>query len=91
MKYMDGQKNYGLLEYLAANCGCMYISDLHQPEVLEKIKLLIPKIDPYSYSVWEWNDAVSYITGSATAFETRKEAVDFLIKIRNDEKMEDMI
>ena len=61
---MDGQKNYGLLEYLAANCGCMYISDLHQPEVLEKIKLLIPKIDPYSYSVWEWNDAVSYITGN---------------------------
>lgn len=76
-------KNVGLLEYLASGSGCMYLSDLHLDGYLSTIKRLISEIKPVKYSVWEWNDAVFYITGKRTNFETQTEAKEFLINFKS--------
>lgn len=78
---MGDQKNSckGLLEYLALHAGCMYLSDLRHPENMIQMKNIVRDIECGQYSVWEWNDAVYYITGREGDFQTQKEAKDFLI------------
>ncbi len=68
-----------LLELLASRCGCMYLSDLHLPYNFFSIRRALSKITPSDYSLWEWNDAVHYITGQALAFETQEQAMRYLL------------
>lgn len=68
----------GLLEILGAEAGCLYISDLHQPDQLIFVKRALYKIEPDRYSLREWNDAVSYITGQSLCFNNQSEAFKYL-------------
>lgn len=68
----------GLLERLQASIGCLYLSDLHQPDWLPLIQQVLPDINPKDYSIQEWNDAVRYITGIGSSFSNRADAVRFL-------------
>lgn len=68
----------GLLETLSAKAGCLYLSDLHQPDRLVLVKHALYKMDPDRYSIREWTDAVNYITGQSLCFKDRTEAVEYL-------------
>ena len=67
-----------LLDDIYSETGCMYLSDLHHPQILPVIGNIVQHLDVEFYSLREWNDAVSYITGKNVSFETKKQAVDFL-------------
>ena len=70
----------GLLEILAFRSGCMYLSDLQQPRLLPAIRRALCSIPPEQFSLWEWQDAVSYITEEALSFESQEQAADYLKK-----------
>ena len=80
MSYCERKKKQaeGLLEILGAEAGCLYISDLHQPDQLIFVKRALYKIEPDRYSLREWNDAVSYITGQSLCFNNQSEAFKYL-------------
>ena len=60
----------GLLEILAFRSGCMYLSDLHQPRFLPAIRRALCNISPKQFSLWEWQDAVAYITEESHSFDS---------------------
>lgn len=68
----------GLLEYLAAKAGCMYLSDLHQPMYSLMLGHIIRGMEIERFSLMEWNDAVQYITGKTKNFAAREEAAAYL-------------
>lgn len=70
----------GLLEYIAMQVGCMYISDLHMVS-LAVIKRTLSPIPPHTYDLREWEDAVHYITGRAMHFESPERAKNYLLTI----------
>lgn len=69
----------GLLDILAAKVGCVYLSDLKQTQSLPHIRHVLRKIKPSAFSLREWNNAVSYLTGKETPFESAEEAVEYLL------------
>ena len=73
----DFQKT-GLLEYIAAKIGCMYLSDLRQPCFFNEVKRIMPEIEPNKYSVYEWNDAVYYLTRENKEFKTQEDAWNYI-------------
>lgn len=68
----------GLLGVLQCETGCMYLSDLHTSSNIPAILHVLRKIDPAAYSLWEWTDAVCYITGKNIRFERISDAVRYL-------------
>lgn len=68
----------GLLETLSFKTGCMYLTDLHQPRLLPMIQYAVRGLSPEQFSLWEWRDAVNYITGEEHAFQTPEEAATYL-------------
>ena len=70
----------GLLEILAFRSGCMCLSELRQPELLPVIQRALQNIFPQHFSLWEWQDAVAYITGEEFSFESQEQAADYLKK-----------
>lgn len=71
-------RSLSLLEYLAAQSGCMYLSDLHQPYNLFFVQRAVSRVPPSDYSLWEWKDAVHYITGQVRNFQTQEQAKRYL-------------
>ncbi len=67
-----------LLEWLSKEMGCMYLSDLHKPELFPAIQKVLDKLDPEKYSLQEWKDAVHYLTGENCSFTTQKQFALFL-------------
>ena len=64
----------GLLEFLARETGCVYLSDLRQPARLAAVRKAVRGLSPGQFSLWEWNDAAAYITEKACDFKTVREA-----------------
>lgn len=69
----------GLLESLQIQVGCMYLSDLHIPSNLPLVQRALRKIEPDSYELREWNDAVCYITGQDSNFDNQSDAANYLM------------
>lgn len=69
----------GLLESIQVQVGCMYLSDLHIPSNLPLVQRALRKIEPDSYPLREWNDAVCYITGQELHFENQRDAAKYLM------------
>lgn len=69
----------GLLESIQVQVGCMYLSDLHIPYNLPLVQSALRKIEPDSYPLREWNDAVCYITGQELHFESQRDAAKYLM------------
>ena len=67
---------------MQTGAGCMYLSDLHQPKLLPAIRRALCNIPPEQFSLWEWQDAVSYITEEALSFESQEQAADYLKNYR---------
>lgn len=58
-----------LLEYLAYISGSKYLSDLHYLDGIERNRIAqaLENISSESVSLWEWNDALNYLTGGGPA------------------------
>ena len=61
---------------------CMYLSDLQQPRLLPAIRRALCNIPPEQFSLWEWQDAVAYITEEPLSFESPEQAADYLKNYR---------
>ena len=83
--YSQKNRRADLLEEIAAEMGCQYLSDLRDTEhrkLCYKVILQIPFPD---YTIAAWNDAFSYIIGEKVTFERAEEAKERLL-VRLSEK-----
>jgi hypothetical protein len=78
---MEGMRTntLGLLEFLAANAGCMYLSDLTQTHMQIGISHILRSLDASAFSLREWNDAAAYLTRRPCSFETAELAKQYLL------------
>lgn len=51
-----------LLELLYTETGCSFLSDLHCPEWLPRIKEILEKLDADQFSAEQWLEAARYIS-----------------------------
>lgn len=58
---MAGEYKRGLLERIAEEMKCDYISDLHDVSLYSRMVDVVEKIQASEYSQDDWEDAVSYI------------------------------
>lgn len=61
-----------LLEYLAAACGCMYLSDLRQRQYQAGLGRTLRTAAPEWFPVQEWRDAAEYLTGEIPEAGSRR-------------------
>ncbi len=52
-----------LLEHLAEETGCLYLSDLHKTDIQMKLYNSLSALQPEIYTLQEWNEALTYIAG----------------------------
>ena len=71
-------KGEDLLDRIQEKAGCPYLSDLHTSAFLEEVKAAVFSIPNEEFSLWEWSEAVSYITGQPCLAKTVQEAKLFL-------------
>ncbi|WP_313155964.1 hypothetical protein [Lacrimispora sp.] len=76
----DKNARLGLLDRIAANSGCMYLSDLRNCISIRCCCFAIADIPAEDYPVKVWEDAVSYITGTEVDFKTAEEAKQRLLE-----------
>ena len=67
-----------LLQLLADQAGCIFLSDLHDPEKIELLADILPALPAERYTLWAWTDAVEYIAGRTKRFESPAAAKAFL-------------
>ena len=69
-----------LLDVLAARRGC-YISDLNLAPFLRRMALSdLRRMEENAYPLYQWQDAVRYLTGDEREFASVKEIKDFILK-----------
>lgn len=69
-----------LLDVLAARRGC-YISDLNLAPFLRRMALSdLCRMEENTYPLYQWQDAVRYLTGDEREFASVKEIKDFILK-----------
>ena len=78
------QEGLGLLDYLVIKTGCMYLSDLSQKEMLCEIQHAVRELDPEAFSLWEWNDAVAYITREPVSLRGKEQAARYLLNYKEN-------
>ena len=69
-----------LLDYLAYQSGCIFLSDMRVLSAAAKWRLArtLERIPPEAASLWEWQDALEYLTGGKPgpdAAQTRKRLI----------------
>ncbi|MEA5002365.1 MAG: hypothetical protein VB081_02580 [Christensenella sp.] len=69
---MGRHQKEDLLDALAKEADCAYLSELRDRGFYPSIVKALRRIDPEAYSLSEWNEAICYITGE------REKAVDVL-------------
>lgn len=52
-----------LLERLAQDTGCVYLSDLHKQDIQVKLLTALITVVADEYPLKEWNDALVYVAG----------------------------
>ena len=76
---LNENRKLELLETLQAKVGCMYISDLLNNDFFPNIHQALEEMTYESFSLWEWNDAIRYITGQDITFAEPAHAHYFLL------------
>ena len=74
-----------LLDHLADRCHCAYLSDLRFLNEAQRKRLAreVEAVSADAVSLWEWNDALEYLTGQApeqTAEKAKGKIVSHLSK-----------
>ncbi|MFR3729935.1 hypothetical protein [Lacrimispora sp.] len=70
----DQEMKAGLLDRIAAESGCMYLSDLRGCVLKDRCRFAVTQIPAAEYPVKAWKDAVYYIVGTEENFKTAEEA-----------------
>lgn len=70
-----------LLEAMAILTGCEYLSDLHYIDKLQRRRLAqkLEMVDAKNTDLFEWNDALEYLTGQKTPQPSAEQAKSALI------------
>lgn len=68
-----------LLDLFAAKCGCMYLSDIKNINNMEPLTKTIQLIGNSVYSIDQWNDTVSYISGRDISFDSVDDAKQYIL------------
>ena len=78
---MNGMKTgtIGLLDILAAKSGCMYLSDLAKTGTNMIMPHHLHEINAQEFSLREWEDTVSYLTGQSQSFTAPEQAKQYLV------------
>lgn len=76
----DKNAKAGLLDRIAAESDCMYLSDLRSGISKRNCRLVISGIPAADYSRKVWKDAACYITGTEEDFKTAEEAKQWLLE-----------
>lgn len=76
----------GPLEELAELVFTPYLSDLQVMEY-ETIRTELRSMDPHKYPLFQWKDAVKYLTGESTDLETVQEIYDYLLAYKRTRKI----
>lgn len=76
----DKNTNDELLERIAAESGCMYLSDLRGCIFKGRCRIAVGGIPATDYSVEVWEDAVYYMLGKEEKFKTAEEAKQRLLE-----------
>lgn len=74
-----------LVDYLAAQLGCEYVSDLHFLDALDRLRLthVVSKLSPDDWPLEEWNDALEYVANKELA-DNYMMAYDILLSVFGD-------
>ncbi|PJJ31006.1 hypothetical protein [Lacrimispora celerecrescens] len=76
----DKNARAGLLDRIAANSGCMYLSDLRNCIYKRCCRFVIAEIPADDYPVKVWEEAINYMTGTEEDFKTAEEAKQRLLE-----------
>jgi hypothetical protein len=76
----DSKLKKGLLERIAAQTDCMYLSDLRNSHLKKSCRLAVAGIPAEDYPVKVWQDAAYYITGKEENFKNSEDAKQQLLK-----------
>ena len=70
-----------LVDLMAMYVGCEYVSDLHQINDIQRMKLaeILKKIAANDEDLFDWNDALEYISGKSKPHTCAEEAKAALI------------
>lgn len=71
-----------LLEYVALQLNCMYLSDLRYLSMRQRKKAsdLLRHMEAADDDLWEWNDALEYLTDCGQKCATAAQAKELLVK-----------
>ncbi len=75
---MGRHQKEDLLDTLAKRADCVYLSELRNHSCYPVIVKALKGIDPNSYSLFEWEEAIYYITGERQKAEDPLHAVKCL-------------
>ncbi len=76
----DKNAKAGLLDRIAADSGCMYLSDLRNCIYKRCCRFVIAEIPADDYPVKVWVEAIGYMTGTEEDFKTAEEAKQCLLE-----------
>lgn len=65
---------------MADRLGCMYLSNLHEDQWQALMFVMLGDMTPEEYDADMWNEAVSYIVGQSAAFDSAKDAFEYLME-----------
>ena len=63
-----------LLDRLATDANCLYLSDLHADLYGKAVRLAVEGLDARDYGIRLWNEAIAYITGKSASFSDPQDA-----------------
>ena len=68
------------MDILHERVGCDYISSLRNPIYFPLLYAALSRIRADDFSMWQWQDAVQYITGSSVRFDSSQQALNYLLE-----------
>lgn len=86
MKQQEDRSDH-LLDYLAQQAGCMYLSDLHHitENIRKKLELAVTDFPAENASVRQWNEALAYLFAAPEEM-TAQLAKEQLLKLLHEKK-----
>lgn len=69
----------GLLDFLAEESGCAYLSELREGTKNKDIKEILVHVHADRFSMKDWQDAAEYLTAEKQQFEDAKKAKAYLL------------
>lgn len=79
---MSGASN-NIFDELMILSECQYLSDLPHPHSRDVVRVAVEKLSEDAYSVEEWNELVSYISGGSCDYASPNEAKSALVEFLN--------